>query len=55
MKKIMSVMLGLSLVTGTVAFAQEKSTVKRTDAKVTHNTKRTKGKTNTKITRGNPK
>jgi hypothetical protein len=47
MKKILSLMLGLSLVTGPVAFSQEK-TVKHTG---THSTKSTKGTKGTKSTR----
>jgi Ni/Co efflux regulator RcnB len=61
MKKIVNLLLGLSLVAGTVAFAQEKKTTgKPTQARVTHNTARAKNTKDTKkktykITRGSPK
>lgn len=45
MKKIMSLMLGLSLLTGVVAFAQEKDTTKSTTKK-----KRGKKKSTDKMT-----
>jgi hypothetical protein len=52
MKKIMSLMLGLTLLTGAVAFAspQEKDTTKSTTKK----TKKKKAKSSDKMTTSNP-
>ena len=51
MKKIMSLMLGLALVTGVVAFAQEKDTTKSSTSK---KKKGGKKKSTDKMTTSNP-
>jgi hypothetical protein len=55
MKKIMSLMLGLSLVTGTVAFSQEKKTGKSTSKSTNSKSTKKTGKTMYKMTSGSQK